>query len=324
MKAFVTGGAGFIGSHLVDKLIEKGNIVTVFDDLSSGKKEFIKHHFENKDFNFIESDLKDKEKVEKEIKDHDIVFHIAANPDVRLGAKKPVIAKEDIVITYNLLDAMRKNDINKIVFSSSSTVYGETPPKPLPEDYGPLLPISVYGAAKLASEGLISSFCHTFDMKSWVVKIENITFESKELPIEDFLDWFETFKIRDDGKSMDKIWKAYVLKFKNEENPGYVITSPVLKQYNKSNKGSEIKNMGDLARSVSGLTGLPVSEIYEPKRYKIDGVTKKGVFIPDDILTLSKKHGNLVTEKVSSGENEGYLKNKINDNKSNLSQQEEN
>jgi len=177
MKAFVTGGAGFIGSHLVDKLIEKGNTVTVFDDLSSGKKEFIKHHFENKDFNFIESDLKDKEKVEKEIKDHDVVFHIAANPDVRLGAKKPVIAKEDILITYNLLDAMRKNDVDKIVFSSSSTVYGETPPKPLPEEYGPLLPISVYGAAKLASEGLISSFCHTFDMKSWIYRFANVVGE---------------------------------------------------------------------------------------------------------------------------------------------------
>ncbi|MEA3457298.1 MAG: SDR family NAD(P)-dependent oxidoreductase, partial [Candidatus Thermoplasmatota archaeon] len=153
MKSFVTGGAGFIGSHLVDKLIENGHTVTVFDDLSSGKTEFINHHLENDNFMFIEADLADAETVSKEIKGHDVVFHIAANPDVRLGAQKPDIAKKDILATYNLLDAMRKNDNKKIVFSSSSVIYGETPPFPLPENYGPLLPISVYGAAKLAAEG---------------------------------------------------------------------------------------------------------------------------------------------------------------------------
>lgn len=174
MKSFVTGGAGFIGSHLVDKLIENGHTVTVLDDLSSGKTEFINHHLENDNFTFIEADLTDAETVSKEIKGHDVVFHIAANPDVRLGAQKPDIAKKDILATYNLLDAMRKNDIKKIVFSSSSVIYGETPPFPLPENYGPLLPISVYGAAKLAAEGLISSFCHTFDMQGWMFRFANV------------------------------------------------------------------------------------------------------------------------------------------------------
>jgi len=174
MKSFVTGGAGFIGSHLVDKLIEKGHTVTVFDDLSSGKIEFINHHLENDNFTFVEADLVDAETVSKEIKDHDVVFHMAANPDVRLGAQKPDIAKKDILATYNLLDAMRKQDVKKIVFSSSSVIYGETPPFPLPESYGPLLPISVYGAAKLAAEGLISSFCHTFDMQGWMFRFANV------------------------------------------------------------------------------------------------------------------------------------------------------
>ena len=174
MKSFVTGGAGFIGSHLVDKLIEKGHTVTVFDDLSSGKTEFIKHHLEDDNFTFVKADLVDAETVSKEIKGHDVVFHIAANPDVRLGAQKPDIAKKDILATYNLLDAMRKQDVKKIVFSSSSVIYGETPPFPLPENYGPLLPISVYGAAKLAAEGLISSFCHTFDMQGWMFRFANV------------------------------------------------------------------------------------------------------------------------------------------------------
>jgi len=177
MKCFVTGGAGFIGSHLVDKLIEKNHFVTVFDDLSSGKKEFINNHLDNNNFNFIEADLIDIDIVNNKIKNHDVVFHIAANPDVRLGAQKPDIAKKDILATYNLLDAMRKNKIKKIVFSSSSTIYGETPVFPLPENYGPLLPISVYGAAKLAAEGLISSFCHTFEMKGWIYRFANVVGE---------------------------------------------------------------------------------------------------------------------------------------------------
>ena len=174
MKCFVTGGAGFIGSHLVDKLIQKEYDVTVFDDLSSGKKEFIEHHMNNDKFRFVNADLIDKNILSDNIKGHDVVFHIAANPDVRLGAKKPDIAKKDIIATYNLLDSMRENNVKKIVFSSSSTIYGETPSFPLKEDYGPLLPISVYGAAKLASEGLISSFCHSFDMQGWIYRFANV------------------------------------------------------------------------------------------------------------------------------------------------------
>ncbi|RKX99650.1 MAG: UDP-glucose 4-epimerase [Spirochaetes bacterium] len=174
MKAFVTGGAGFIGSHLVDALAVRGCEITVYDDFSSGREEFISKHKEKDYFALVKADLVDIKKLESAIEGHDVVFHLAANADVRAGARKPDIAKKDILASYNLLDAMRKKDIDKIVFSSSSTVYGETPVIPLPEDYGPLLPISVYGAAKLAAEGLISSFCHTFDMKSWIFRFANV------------------------------------------------------------------------------------------------------------------------------------------------------
>jgi UDP-glucose 4-epimerase len=177
MNIFVTGGAGFIGSHVVDALLEDGNTVTIYDNLSSGKKQFITHHLEKDTVQFIEADLNDIDILQKEIKNHDIVHHIAANPDVRIGKQKPEIAQKDILSTYNLLNAMRLNDIKKIVFSSSSTVYGETPPIPLSENYGPLLPISVYGAAKLASEGLISSFCHTFDIQGWIFRFANVVGE---------------------------------------------------------------------------------------------------------------------------------------------------
>jgi UDP-glucose 4-epimerase len=175
MKVFVTGGAGFIGSHLVDKLIEKGNQVTAYDNLSSGKKEFIKQHFDNDKFKFVEADLLDLERVKKEIKDHDVVFHIAANPHVRLGEKQTDIdLKYETIATYNVLESMRLNNIKKIVFSSSSVVYGETNEPSLPENYGPLLPISLYGAGKLASEGLITAFCGTFDFQTWIYRFANV------------------------------------------------------------------------------------------------------------------------------------------------------
>ncbi len=150
MKAFVTGGAGFIGSHLVDKLIQKGDKVTVFDNLSSGETKYIKHHLDNPSFKFIEADLLDLKTVKKEIKNHDVVFHIAANPYVRLGEKQTRLDLEQgTIATYNVLESMRLNNIKKIVFSSSSVVYAETPNIDIPETYGPTLPISLYGAGKL-------------------------------------------------------------------------------------------------------------------------------------------------------------------------------
>jgi len=175
MRAFVTGGAGFIGSHLVDKLIEKGYNVTVYDNLSSGKKEFLEQHKNNKNFTFIKGNLLDLEKVKKNIRNHDVVFHIAANPFVRLGEKQTRLDLEQgVIATYNLLESMRVNNIKKIVFSSSSVVYGETNESSLAEKYGPLLPISLYGAAKLGGEGLITAYCGTFDFQTWIYRFANV------------------------------------------------------------------------------------------------------------------------------------------------------
>jgi UDP-glucose 4-epimerase len=125
----------------------------------------------------VKADLLEKDVLEKSIAAHDVVFHLAAISDVRLGLQKSDVATTDTIATYNVLEAMRKTGIKQIVFSSSSTVYGEVKPIQLPEDYGPLLPISLYGAAKLASEGLISSFSHTFDMQGWIYRFANIVGE---------------------------------------------------------------------------------------------------------------------------------------------------
>ena len=175
MKAFVTGGAGFIGSHLVDSLLKNGHSVTVYDNLSSGDKQFIQPHLHQEYFTFIKADLLDLKRVKKEIQDHDVVFHLAANPHVRLGEKQTDLdLNQGIVATYNILEAMRHSIIKKIVFSSSSVVYGETTEFSLPETYGPTLPISMYGAGKLGAEGLISAFCGTFDFQTWIYRFANV------------------------------------------------------------------------------------------------------------------------------------------------------
>jgi UDP-glucose 4-epimerase len=175
MKAFITGGAGFIGSHLVDSLLKNGHSVTVYDNLSSGDKKFIQHHLHQENFKFTHADLLDLGRVKKEIQGHEVVFHLAANPHVRLGETQTDLdLNQGIVATYNILEAMRQNDIKKIVFSSSSVVYGETNEPSLPETYGPTLPISLYGAGKLGAEGLISAFCGTFDFQTWMYRFANV------------------------------------------------------------------------------------------------------------------------------------------------------
>ena len=175
MNVFVTGGAGFIGSHLVDKLIERGDTVTVYDNLSSGKNQFIQHHLNRSDFTFIKDDLLNLDHLTKAIADHDVVFHMAANPFVRLGEEQTDLdLQQGVIATYNVLEAMRLNNIKKMVFSSSSVVYGETTAETLPETFGPSLPISLYGAGKLGGEGLISAYCGTFDFQAWIFRFANI------------------------------------------------------------------------------------------------------------------------------------------------------
>lgn len=173
----VTGGAGFIGSHLVDALLPE-NKVTILDNFSSGKREHIAHHLSDTGFNVIEADMLDLTALEDAVAGKDIVFHLAANPDVKLGAEDTrVHFDQNILATYNLLEAMRRAGVKRIAFTSTSTVYGDAKTMPTPEDYGPLIPISLYGASKLACEALISSYCHTFDMQSWIYRFANIVGE---------------------------------------------------------------------------------------------------------------------------------------------------
>lgn len=173
----VTGGSGFIGSHLVHRLLQE-NDVTVFDNFSSGKRDFLASQHNNPNFHLIEADMLHPGALQKALNGVDMVFHLAANPDVKMGAEDTrVHLEQNVLATYNLLDAMRKCGVKRMAFTSSSTVYGEATKVPTPEDYGPLLPLSLYGASKLSCEALVSSYCHTFDMQSWIFRFANIVGE---------------------------------------------------------------------------------------------------------------------------------------------------
>ena len=169
MRALVTGGAGFIGSHLVDELINSNYQVRIFDNLSSGSLSLINHHLDNESVEFVRGDLTSIEDVIHATKDIDCVFHLAANPDIRLGTKiTDTDLKQGTIATYNILESMRINGIKKIIFASSSVVYGENAPMPTPENHGPCLPISLYGASKLGSEGLI----HKLGWNIWFTSLD--------------------------------------------------------------------------------------------------------------------------------------------------------
>ena len=175
MKCVVTGGAGFIGSHLTDALLAAGHQVTVVDNLSGGKREFLAPHEGDRRFRFVEADLSRDGFVCEDFKGADMVYHLAANPDVRSGAtdtEAPL--RQNIIATFNVLESMRRGDVGRIAFTSTSTVYGEAQVVPTPEDYGPLLPISLYGASKLSCEALVSAYGHTFGMQSWIYRFANI------------------------------------------------------------------------------------------------------------------------------------------------------
>ncbi len=172
-RVVVTGGAGFIGSHLVEALVAAGRKVTVVDDLSSGKEESlagVRDHI-----TFVEADCGDGVAMGQILPGHDAVWHLAANPEVRTGETDPGGHYDrNVAVTFSLLESMRRSGVRRIRFTSTSTVYGTATVRPTPEEYGPLLPISVYGACKLACEALVASYCGTFGFDALLFRFANV------------------------------------------------------------------------------------------------------------------------------------------------------
>ena len=174
MRVLVTGGAGFIGSHLVDRLVVEGYRVRVVDNLSSGKLENIGAHLGSNSVELMLGDLKDPEVALKAVDGVSVVFHIAANPEVRVSYTSPdVHFRENVVVTFNVLEAARRRGVKEIVFASSSSVYGEPGSIPVGED-APLRPVSVYGASKASCESLIHAYTRLYGLRAVVLRYANI------------------------------------------------------------------------------------------------------------------------------------------------------
>lgn len=176
MTVLVTGGAGFIGSHLVDTLLERGKVVRVFDNMSTGNELYLERWKGNEKCNFIKGDLTKPSEVNYILEGCDTIYHLAANPEVRSWLASPDDQfKQNVEATFNLLEDIRKNGgINLLVFTSTSTVYGEATQIPTPETYAPLKPISNYGASKLAAEAMICSYASMYGFQSVIYRMANI------------------------------------------------------------------------------------------------------------------------------------------------------
>jgi UDP-glucose 4-epimerase len=169
-RPFVTGGAGFIGSHIVDRLAQIATSVTIYDNFSTGQELSVSHHARNPKIRVVRADVLDSKRLEKEMAGCDFVFHFQANADVRGGITQTRIdLEQNTIATWNVLDAMRINEIKHIVFASSATVYGEPDIFPTPETYAPVQ-TSLYGASKLGCEAMIQAYSEYFGITSYIFR----------------------------------------------------------------------------------------------------------------------------------------------------------
>jgi len=179
-KILVTGGAGFIGSHLIDSLLAEPATkeIRVLDNFSSGRREHLEQHKNDPRLKIIELDLLDLEKASPHFAGVEQIFHLAANPDARWGiANTKLDLEQETIVTYNVLEAMRRNSVPRIILSSSGTVYGDVGTTVTHENLGPCLPVSLYGAGKVAAEALITAFCATFGLRGIILRFGNIVGE---------------------------------------------------------------------------------------------------------------------------------------------------
>jgi UDP-glucose 4-epimerase len=174
-KALVTGAAGFIGSNLVDRLLAAGVSVVGYDNFSTGRREFIADALRHKEFALIEGDVLDAASLTSAMAGCDIVFHLAANADVRFGLQHPrKDLEQNTIATFSVLEAMRANGVKDIAFSSTGSIYGEAEVFPTPETAPFPVQTSLYGASKLAGEGLIMAFCEGYKFRAFIFRFVSI------------------------------------------------------------------------------------------------------------------------------------------------------
>ena len=269
-KVLITGGAGFIGSHLVDRLMSEGYKVTVVDDLSSGCVENVKSWLDNPAFRFLKGDLKNPGGWIDEFRGVDVAFHYAANPEVRVSVTEPRIHfEENLQATFNVLEACRFFKIPLLVFASTSAVYGDAEQIPTPEDYTPLKPISVYGAVKLACETLIATYSRLYGLKSLILRYANVVGpRSKHGVLIDFVKKlkFNPNRLEILGNGLQR--KSYIY-VEDAVDATLKALEYMLENYSLEkifNVGSEdwvtVKEIADMVVGAMGLNG--VEYVYKP------------------------------------------------------------
>jgi UDP-glucose 4-epimerase len=173
---FIVGGAGFIGSHFVGRLLEAENaVVTVFDNFSSGREWHIEPYTGNERFRLVRGEVADLDGLRLAMDGHDVVIHLASNPDIARAATEPAVDfDQGTRLTHHVLEAMRLSSAKRILYASGSGVYGDLGEHEARENDGPLQPVSTYGASKLAGEALICAYCHMFDLTGCVFRFGNV------------------------------------------------------------------------------------------------------------------------------------------------------
>ena len=256
MKALVTGGYGFIGNHLVKRLIDLGWDVTVFDNLSKGQANSLPPVKGSGRVRLVVGDLLDARAIQDALVDRVLVFHLAANPEVRLGYQNTEVDfRQNIVATYNLLETMRNSPLARsLVFTSTSTIYGDAGKVPTPEDYGPLMPVSLYGASKLACEALVSGYSNLFGFQAVIYRFANVVGPGGHGVVRDFIQKLRTnpreLEVLGDGTQT----KSYI----------YVddCVDAMLHGLKDSTKGVGIFNIGSEDQtSVSEIAGMIIEEM---------------------------------------------------------------
>ena len=281
-KVLVTGGAGFIGSHLADLLTERGLTVVVLDNLTAGSRSNLQLSSTKPNFTFVEGDLKDPSKTLEALDNVDVVYHFAANPEVRNVDPRSHFYENQFA-TFTLLEAMRKCSTKCIVFTSTSTVYGEASTQPTPEDYGPLIPISTYGASKLACEALISSYAYTYGIRGLILRLGNtIGQRSNHGVIADFLRKLrktpETLEVLGDGSQA----KSYVHIL--DCLSGIMVAT---EKFLESKSRVEVYNLGSVDKiTVGKIAEIVLEEVNSKARIRLSGGVDGGRGWMGDVKTM--------------------------------------
>ncbi len=265
MRALITGGAGFIGSHLADALIDRGDEVWCADNLYLGREENVAHLRSNPRFHFWKLDVLDREGLDRLFAEArlDAVFHLAANSDIRRGAEdREVDLRITFMTTVAVLEAVQRHAVRRVFFASTSAVFGDSPDV-LHEDYGPLRPVSFYGASKLAAEGYVAAYAHQFGLRAAVLRFPNVVGErSTHGAVHDFIHHLREdpsqLTVLGDGLQtkpylyVSDLVRAILLVFDRAEGP--------LAVYHVAGEGeTSVRQIAEIVLEEMGLSGTPIA-----------------------------------------------------------------